>query len=106
VSRRRNGDGGPVAGAAAKSVATTLTDLETIVRREAVIGEHRRVLATAYCVHGRTGRLRTLLVVRRCPFCGAAHSHTAGPTFEGGKRTPSCHLGRYVVVAAVARAAA
>ncbi len=39
-----------------------------------------------------------VMVVARCPFCGGRpHVHNGKPTFTVGKRTASCHGGRYVV---------
>lgn len=54
-------------------------------------------VATVYRVRGVRGRLRSVLVVATCPWCRCSHVHTGKPDFLVGKRTASCHGGRYVV---------
>lgn len=53
--------------------------------------------ATVYRVVGTRGRRRSVIVVAACPFCEAPHVHTGKPDFDEGKRTASCHGGRYLV---------
>jgi hypothetical protein len=55
------------------------------------------VFAHGYYVVGTRGRCRLVLVVARCPWCGRPHAHNGKPDFITGKRTASCHEGRYVV---------
>ncbi len=56
------------------------------------------VFAHGYIVVGTRGRCRLVMIVPRCPFCqGRPHVHNGKPTFTVGKRTASCHGGRYVV---------
>jgi hypothetical protein len=55
------------------------------------------VWAHAYLVVGTRGRCRLVLVVPSCVFCGRPHAHNGRPDFITGKRTASCHEGRYVV---------
>ncbi len=55
------------------------------------------VWAHAYLVVGTRGRCRLVLVVPSCVFCGRPHAHNGRPDFTAGKRTASCHEGRYVV---------
>ncbi len=54
-------------------------------------------VATVYRVRGVRGRLRSVLVVATCPWCRCSHVHTGKPDFLVGKRTASCHGGRYLV---------
>lgn len=58
------------------------------------------VLATSYEVVGTRGLRRAVLIVE-CPFCGCCHQHSAAAPFDAGRRTASCHQGRYVVFASV-----
>lgn len=53
--------------------------------------------ATVYRVVGTRGRQRSVIVVDRCPYCRLPHVHTGKPDFDQGKRTASCHAGRYLV---------
>lgn len=55
------------------------------------------VWAHAYLVVGWRGRCRMVLVVACCPYCKRPHSHTGKPDFLTGRRTASCHQGRYLV---------
>jgi hypothetical protein len=54
-------------------------------------------MATVFRVVGTRGRIRSVIVVRRCPWCSRSHVHTGKPDFVSGKRTASCHAGRYLV---------
>lgn len=64
-------------------------------------GAEWHAMATVYRVVGVRGRLRSVIVVNRCPWCSRAHTHTGKPDFTAGKRTASCHGGRYLVHAGV-----
>ncbi len=63
------------------------------VRQDAVW----HAVATVYRVRGVRGRLRSVLVVASCPWCRCSHVHTGKADFTVGKRTASCHGGRYLV---------
>jgi hypothetical protein len=54
-------------------------------------------IATVFRVVGTRGRIRSVIVVARCPWCSRPHVHTGKPDFTTGKRTASCHAGRYLV---------
>ena len=54
-------------------------------------------VATVYRVVGTRGRLRSVIVVSRCPWCARPHVHSGKPDFDSGKRTATCHGGRYLV---------
>jgi hypothetical protein len=54
-------------------------------------------VATVYRVVGTRGRARSVIVVGSCPWCSRPHVHSGKPDFESGKRTASCHAGRYLV---------
>lgn len=53
--------------------------------------------ATVFRVVGTRGRIRSVIIVTRCPWCRRPHVHTGKPDFVAGKRTASCHAGRYLV---------
>lgn len=53
---------------------------------------------TLFIIRGSRGRDRALIVVR-CPYCSADHSHSGKADFVQGKRRASCYLGRYTVLA-------
>jgi hypothetical protein len=71
----------------------TPADRQNAARRAAPIN----VWAHGYLVVGTRGRCRLVLVVPACVFCGRPHAHNGRPDFITGKRTASCHEGRYVV---------
>jgi hypothetical protein len=54
-------------------------------------------MATVFRVVGTRGRIRSVIVVGRCPWCSRPHVHTGKPDFVNGRRTASCHAGRYLV---------
>lgn len=56
------------------------------------------VWAHTYLVVGTRGRCRLVMVVPDCPWCHRPHAHNGKPDFISGRRTASCHEGRYVVL--------
>ena len=53
--------------------------------------------ADVYRVLGVRGRSMSVIVVERCPFCRCRHVHSGKIHFGIGKRTASCHRGKYLV---------
>jgi hypothetical protein len=93
-----NDEGRPRQGDQSSSSSANQMQDTTIPRqRDSRHAEPLNVWAHAYLVVGWRGRCRMVLVVARCPYCKRPHSHTGKPDFLTGKRTASCHLGRYVV---------
>lgn len=82
-----------------KPAAAKLTDPSLRLRRRSDSEPLRHVWALAYRVRGRTGRVRLVLVVQRCPAAGCGvHVHYAAADFERGRRTAPCGT-RYIVLA-------
>lgn len=85
--RPQQGSGGQTSGLARQLKDTTGTASQPLWH----------AVATVYRVVGTRGRRRSVILVANCPWCREPHLHTGKPDFVSGKRTASCHQGRYLV---------